>query len=69
MWLELLRERPALAADLLDCVRSGLVPAFSQVQLESGDLSEHAPAMIVEVQLRTDQRKHLSWPARSSADG
>jgi hypothetical protein len=44
MWLELLRERPALAADLLDCVRSGLVPAFSQARLESADLSEHTPA-------------------------
>jgi hypothetical protein len=44
MWLELLRERPALAADLVDCVRSGLVPAFSHGRLESGDLSEHAPA-------------------------
>lgn len=81
MWLELLRERPALAAELLGCVRSELVPAFSRAQLESGDLSEHAPAayhadavvtlgdedpalaVIVEVQLRPDQRKHLSWPA------
>jgi hypothetical protein len=44
MWLELLRDRPALAAELLDRVRSGLVPAFSGAQLESGDLSEHAPA-------------------------
>src|SRR5262249_7648196 len=81
MWLELLRERPALAAELLDRVRSGLVPAFSRAQLESGDLSEHTPAayhadalvtlgdqepalaVIVEVQLRPDRRKHLSWPA------
>jgi hypothetical protein len=81
MWLELLRERPALAADLLGYVRSGLVPAFSQARLESGDLSEHAPAayhadalvtfggdtaelaVVVEVQLRPDRRKHLSWPA------
>jgi hypothetical protein len=44
MWLELLRGRPALAADLLECVRADLVPAFSQARLESGDLSEHAPA-------------------------
>lgn len=43
MWLELLRERPALAAELLDYVRSGLVPAFERAQLESADLSEHAP--------------------------
>ena len=81
MWLELLRERPALAADLLECVRSDLVPAFSQARLESGDLSEHTPAayhadalvtfggeqptlaVVVEVQLRPDRRKHLSWPA------
>jgi hypothetical protein len=80
MCLELLRERPALAAELLGCVRSGLVPAFTRAQLESGDLSEHAPAayhadalvtlgdedpalaVIVEVQRRPDQRKHLSWP-------
>jgi hypothetical protein len=80
MWLELLRERPALAADLLECVRSDLVPAFSQARLESGDLSEHTPAayhadalvtfggeqrtlaVVVEVQLRPDRRKHLSWP-------
>ena len=81
MWLELLRERPALAADLLECVRSDLVPTFSQARLESGDLSEHTPAayhadalvtfsgeqralaVVVEVQLRPDRRKHLSWPA------
>jgi hypothetical protein len=81
MWLELLRERPALTADLLECVRADLVPAFSQARLESGDLSEHAPAayhadalvtfggeqhalaVVVEVQLRPDRRKHLSWPA------
>jgi hypothetical protein len=78
MWLELIRVHPALAAVLLDCVRSGLVPDFSRAQLESGDLSEHAPAayhadavvtlgdddpalaVIVEVQLRPDRRKHLS---------
>jgi hypothetical protein len=30
MWRELLRERPALTADLLECVRADLVPAFSQ---------------------------------------
>ncbi len=77
----MLRERPALAAELLTCVRSGLVPSFSEARLESGDLSEHAPAayhadavvtlgdtdpalaVIVEVQLRPDKRKHLSWPA------
>ncbi|HEY0537249.1 MAG TPA: hypothetical protein VGD53_02730 [Actinoallomurus sp.] len=77
----MLRERPALAADLLECVRSDLVPAFSQARLESGDLSEHTPAayhadalvtfggeqrtlaVVVEVQLRPDRRKHLSWPA------
>ena len=79
LWLELLRERPALAADLVTYVRSGLVPDFSQARLESGDLSEHAPAayhadalvtlgdrglaVVIEVQLRADQRKHLSWPA------
>lgn len=44
MWLELIRVKPALAAVLLDCVRSGLVPGFSRAQVESGDLSEHAPA-------------------------
>jgi hypothetical protein len=43
MWLELLRERPALVADLLNRVRRGLVPAFERAQLESNDLSEHAP--------------------------
>jgi hypothetical protein len=81
MWLELIREQPSLAAVLLDCVRSELTPEFSRAQLESGDLSEHAPAayhadavvtlgdedpalaVIVEVQLRADRRKQLSWPA------
>jgi hypothetical protein len=81
MWLELIRQKPGFAAGLLDCVRSDLVPDFSRAQVESGDLSEHAPvsyhadavvtfgdedpvlAVIVEVQLRVDRRKHLSWPA------
>jgi hypothetical protein len=80
MWLELLRTRPALAADLLGCVRPSLVPSFTEAQLESGDLSEHAPTsyhadalvtlgkpepllgVIIEVQLRPDRRKLLSWP-------
>ena len=80
MWLELIREQPALAAALLDCVRSGLVPGFTRAQLQSSDLSEHTPAayhadavvtlgdddpalaVIIEVQLRPDHRKHLSWP-------
>jgi hypothetical protein len=44
MWLELIRERPALAADLLGCVRSGLVPDFTRAHLVSENLSEHAPA-------------------------
>jgi hypothetical protein len=39
----MVRDRPELAADLLRCVRSGLVPSFSQARLESGDLSEHRP--------------------------
>ena len=81
LWLDLIRRRPALAADLLDRVRSGLVPAVREARLESGDLSEHSPAayhvdalvtlgrdraelaLVVEVQLRPDQRKHVSWPA------
>jgi hypothetical protein len=44
MWLELIRERPALAATLLECVQLGIVPEFSSAKLESGDLSQHAPA-------------------------
>ena len=40
MLLQMVRERPALAADLLGCVRSSLVPSFDQAELESGDLSE-----------------------------
>lgn len=82
MWLELIREQPKFVADLLDCVRTGLAPQeLPPARLESGDLSEHAPAayhadavvtfgdqdpalaVIVEVQLRPDRRKHLSWPA------
>src|SRR6478609_8709664 len=81
MWLEFLRERPSLAAELLGCVDPSLVPSYQKARLESGDLSEHAPvayhadavvtlgdddpalAVAVEVQLRPDSRKHLSWPA------
>lgn len=44
MCLELLRQRPALAAELLGFVQPSLVPSFRRAQLESGDLSEHAPA-------------------------
>ena len=44
MVVEMIRQRPALAADLLQCVRSGLVPPFHEATLESGDLSEHVPA-------------------------
>ncbi|MEV5706593.1 hypothetical protein [Actinoallomurus sp. NPDC052274] len=43
MVLELIRERPALAADLLDCVCKGLVPSTTHARLEPADLSEHKP--------------------------
>jgi hypothetical protein len=43
MWLELIRMRPALAAELLDCVCTGLVPSTAHVRLEPADLSEHKP--------------------------
>ena len=76
----MLRQNPDLATGLLDCVWPRLVPKPSSVRLESGDLSEHAPAsyhadavvtfgrerpllaLVVEVQLRPDDRKHLTWP-------
>lgn len=81
MLVEMVRDRPALAADLLDRVCPGLTPAFTKANVESGDLAEHRPAsydadavvtlgdngpllaVVVEVQLRRDSRKHLSWPA------
>lgn len=44
MVVQMVRDRPVLAADLLRCVRSGLIPPFYDARLESGDLSEHAPA-------------------------
>jgi hypothetical protein len=44
MVVQMVRDRPALAADLLRCVRAGLIPPFDDARLESGDLSEHAPA-------------------------
>lgn len=44
MLVEMVRERPALAADLLRWVRPALVPPFHEAKLESGDLSEHRPA-------------------------
>ncbi|GAA4636227.1 hypothetical protein GCM10023196_085130 [Actinoallomurus vinaceus] len=81
MWLELIRLRPALAADLLDYVCKGLVPSSAHARMEPTDLSAHKPvsyhadavvtlgkdqpelAVIVEVQLRRDPQKHLTWPA------
>ncbi|WP_214408766.1 hypothetical protein [Sphaerisporangium fuscum] len=41
--LELIQERPSLAADLLEFVQPGAVPAFSMARVESGDLKEHTP--------------------------
>ncbi|WP_433182241.1 hypothetical protein [Actinoallomurus sp. CA-150999] len=43
MWLELIRLRPALAADLLDYVCKGLVPSTAHARMEPTDLSEHKP--------------------------
>lgn len=44
MVVEMVRERSALAADLLRCVHPDLTQPFHDAKLESGDLSEHRPA-------------------------
>ncbi|MET8143138.1 hypothetical protein ABZU32_22785 [Sphaerisporangium sp. NPDC005288] len=33
IWLELIRERPSLAADLLGCVQSDAVPVFAEARV------------------------------------
>ncbi|MEO3810824.1 hypothetical protein ABGB17_17635 [Sphaerisporangium sp. B11E5] len=43
IWLELIRERPSLAADLLGCVCPDVVPAYHQARVESGELADHKP--------------------------
>ncbi|GII80558.1 hypothetical protein Sru01_55400 [Sphaerisporangium rufum] len=43
IWLELLKERPSLAADLVACVQPNAVPAFAKARLESADLSDYQP--------------------------
>ncbi|MFC7385516.1 hypothetical protein [Sphaerisporangium rhizosphaerae] len=43
IWLELIRERPSLAADLLGCVQPDAVPVFAEARVESADLTEHNP--------------------------
>jgi hypothetical protein len=43
IWLELIRERPSLAADLLEYVRPDTVPVFAEARVESADLTEHTP--------------------------
>lgn len=79
--IELFRNRPALAAELLATSLGVAVPSFERARLDSGDLTDLAPteyradavvvltrrdravlAVVIEVQLARDQRKHRSWP-------
>jgi len=79
---ELFRNRPVLAAEVIErCLRLEL-PEYQEARLASGDLPKLKPAerradavvilqrerrapvlaMIVEVQLKEDQRKRRTWP-------
>ncbi|SDT77460.1 hypothetical protein [Actinoplanes derwentensis] len=79
--IELFRERPGLAADLLDGPLHGDLPKFDEASLYSAELNVVTPverradavvtltregvkvlAVVVEVQLRADTRKLLTWP-------
>jgi hypothetical protein len=79
--IEMFRDRPALAADLLAGPLGVQIPEFQQARLSSGDLNVVQPAefradavitlnvagspvyaVVVEVQLRVDPRKRLTWP-------
>jgi len=80
--IEMFRERPAFAADLLAGPLGVAVPEFQTAQLSAGELTDVVPtefradavvtlnaadvpvfAVVVEVQLRVDARKRLTWPA------
>ena len=79
---ELFRNRPALAADVLEHFLNLELPGFKEARLVAGDLPKLKPAdrradavvllhrepdrpvtaIIVEVQLKKDERKRRSWP-------
>jgi hypothetical protein len=80
--IEMFRDRPAFAAELLGQTLRIPVPEFDEAHLSSADLTNVVPteyradavvtltqagalalAVIIEVQLRVDGRKRLSWPA------
>jgi hypothetical protein len=79
--VEMFRERPTLATDLLTGRLGIAVPGFHDAAVSSADLTDRKPteyradavltfsddgnpvlAVIVEAQLRVDQRKRRSWP-------
>jgi hypothetical protein len=79
--IEMVRERPAVVADLLAGPLGVNVPPFEKALLSSADLTDVTPtefradgvvtlhgtdgpvlAVVVEVQLRVDQRKRQTWP-------
>ena len=80
--VDLFRNRPSLAAEILVEVLGEALAPYTEARLASTDLTEIQPAeyradvvvvlldggapvqvIIVEVQLATDPRKRLSWPA------
>jgi flagellar biosynthesis/type III secretory pathway protein FliH len=80
--VDLFKNRPSLAAEILVEVLGVSLPAYTEARIASADLTEIQPAeyradavvvlldrevsvrvIIVEVQLATDPRKRLSWPA------
>ena len=80
--VDLFKNRPSLAAEILVEVLGVSLPVYTEARLASIDLTETQPAeyradvvvllldgdlpvrvVIVEVQLATDPRKRLSWPA------
>lgn len=80
--VDLIKNRPALAAEILGEILGLALPVHDEARLASVDLTETQPAeyradavvvllqgglpvrvIVVEVQLATDQRKRLSWPA------
>jgi hypothetical protein len=80
--VDLFKNRPSLAAEILVEVLGVSLPAYTEARIASVDLTEIQPAeyradavvvlldrevsvrvIIVQVQLTTDPRKRLSWPA------
>lgn len=83
--LDLFRDRPTLAPELLERVFALDVPAFTRVDLAEANITELVPteyradlvvllqedrpilAIVVEAQLKPDDKKRYSWPVYATA--